>query len=370
MENNNLGSRNYKQLDEFLETEFIPKYLKMNREKNSNGKYKIFPAIEYDDLVKLHFNDNELRHVIEYLENVGIVVVGITPMVFTDNYDYARMHKDPTIPEYDPEQDDVSLMRDYQRTLNLQTRDKVILNNIRLVDYVAYRFFRFTKINIHELQSYGYEGLIDAIESFDSEHENSFFACAYLYIKNSIIRGLKKDYGINHAKYVEFLKYKEIVEQELGRTMEEDSRILDEILRVMIKDKVITEKGAYDLKTEIIGNEYHSIDNSNVQQLMDEESNFEDGIFLGMLKEEVEEVLKILLPRQAQVITLRFGLDGGEPKTLREVGKILNIGPEAVRQIEKKAMRRLRHPEPSCRLRSYLNEEANIYESLPTGKKM
>ncbi len=73
-----------------------------------------------------------------------------------------------------------------------------------------------------------------------------------------------------------------------------------------------------------------------------------------LLRRELMSVLKSLTPREERVITLRFGLDDGRPRTLEELGKEFNVTRERIRQIEAKALRKLRHPSRAKRLRDYL----------------
>ena len=73
-----------------------------------------------------------------------------------------------------------------------------------------------------------------------------------------------------------------------------------------------------------------------------------------MLKEQVEEVLGTLTPREHRIVQLRFGLEDGRSRTLEEVGKEFNVTRERIRQIEAKAIRKLRHPSRSRKLRDYL----------------
>ena len=75
-----------------------------------------------------------------------------------------------------------------------------------------------------------------------------------------------------------------------------------------------------------------------------------------LLRRELMSVLKSLTPREERVITLRFGLDDGRPRTLEELGKEFNVTRERIRQIEAKALRKLRHPSRAKRLRDYLEE--------------
>ena len=74
-----------------------------------------------------------------------------------------------------------------------------------------------------------------------------------------------------------------------------------------------------------------------------------------MLKEQLEDVLKTLTSREAKVLRLRFGLEDGRPRTLEEVGKEFDVTRERIRQIEAKALRKLRHPSRSKKLKDYLD---------------
>ena len=74
-----------------------------------------------------------------------------------------------------------------------------------------------------------------------------------------------------------------------------------------------------------------------------------------LLREQLNEVLRTLTPREEQVLRLRFGLEDGRQRTLEEVGQQFNITRERIRQIEAKALRKLRHPSRSKKLRDYLN---------------
>ena len=73
-----------------------------------------------------------------------------------------------------------------------------------------------------------------------------------------------------------------------------------------------------------------------------------------LLRQELMSVLKSLTPREERVLTLRFGLDDGQPRTLEELGREFNVTRERIRQIEAKALRKLRHPSRAKRLKDYL----------------
>ena len=80
-----------------------------------------------------------------------------------------------------------------------------------------------------------------------------------------------------------------------------------------------------------------------------------DSVSVTMLKEQLLGVLDTLTPREEKVLRLRYGLDDGRPRTLEEVGKEFNVTRERIRQIEAKALRKLRHPSRSKRLKDFLD---------------
>lgn len=80
----------------------------------------------------------------------------------------------------------------------------------------------------------------------------------------------------------------------------------------------------------------------------------DEVVLHGLLREDLEEVMSSLSDREKTVLKLRFGLDDGQPRTLEEVGKVFNVTRERIRQIEAKALRKLRHPTRSKKLKEYL----------------
>jgi RNA polymerase primary sigma factor len=83
----------------------------------------------------------------------------------------------------------------------------------------------------------------------------------------------------------------------------------------------------------------------------------DEAVLQNLLREDLEQVMSTLSERERLVLKLRFGLDDGHPRTLEEVGKVFNVTRERIRQIEGKALRKLKHPTRAKRLRSYLKEE-------------
>ena len=89
---------------------------------------------------------------------------------------------------------------------------------------------------------------------------------------------------------------------------------------------------------------------------IEDEVSIEEIVIGQALRESLEEVLQTLPKREREILTLRYGLADGKPRTLEEIGQAYNVTRERIRQIESKALKRLRHPSRSKKLRDYLNK--------------
>jgi len=98
-------------------------------------------------------------------------------------------------------------------------------------------------------------------------------------------------------------------------------------------------------------------EDSHIGDFLEDESAIapSDTVAFTMLKEQLISVLDTLTPREEKVLRLRYGLDDGRPRTLEEVGKEFNVTRERIRQIEAKALRKLRHPSRSKRLKDFID---------------
>ena len=97
-----------------------------------------------------------------------------------------------------------------------------------------------------------------------------------------------------------------------------------------------------------------AIEADHEDDVIDFENDVQEKAQLVFMKKKINEVLETLTPREAEVLRLRFGMRDGSPKTLEEVGKEFNVTRERLRQIEAKALRKLRHPSRSKKLRDYM----------------
>ena len=146
----------------------------------------------------------------------------------------------------------------------------------------------------------------------------------------------------HHVRYDVFLN--DPSAEEIAEKLEMPAERVREIMRIA-QDPV-------SLETPI-GEEEDSHLGDFIQD--DEASQPSEEASYTLLREQLEEVLSTLTPREEQVLRMRFGLIDGKPHTLEEVGKEFNVTRERIRQIESKALRKLRHPSRSKKLRDFLN---------------
>ena len=328
-----------------------------------------------DTLEEIELEPDQIEKVYESVENMGVEIIGD----IEDELEEIKLEEtelDLTIPEgislddpvrmYLKEIGKVQLLTGVEESElaqrmvegDIEARRRLAEANLRLVVSIAKRYVGRGMLFLDLIQE-GNLGLIKAVEKFDHEKGFKFSTYATWWIRQAITRAI--------ADQARTIRIPVHMVETINKLIRVSRQLLQELGRDPLPEEIAKEMGLSLEKVREI--QKIAQEPVSLETPIGEEEDSHLGDFIPdddapapaeaasftLLKEQLVEVLSTLTSREEKVLRLRFGLDDGRARTLEEVGKEFQVTRERIRQIEAKALRKLRHPSRSKKLKDYLD---------------
>ncbi|MBD5099926.1 MAG: RNA polymerase sigma factor RpoD [Clostridiales bacterium] len=334
----------------------------------NNYKDKVMTMSEFEKLTdKLSLLPDETSVVFEIFKNSGVEIQEESDTIKEMSFEGIDATTDDSVKMYLKDIGQVPLLQsDEERELaermsqgDVAAKNRLSEANLRLVVSIAKRYVG-RGMQFLDLIQEGNLGLMKAVEKFDYTKGFKFSTYATWWIKQSITRAIA-----DQARTIR-------IPVHMVETINKTGRVSRQLLQTLGREPTTAEIAEKMGITEekVIEIQKIAQDPVSLEKPIGEEEDSHLGDFIEdntsaspaekaetrMLKEHLLEVLSTLTPRENEVIRKRYGLDDSRPKTLEEVGREFNVTRERIRQIEAKALRKLRHPNRTKKLKDYIGK--------------